>query len=296
MASKELEKIIGLLRSQPVEADLPPEELRAVFEKLASMFPIPSDLHVERVDAGGVPGGWLSVPDGSDDRVILFLHGGGYVIGSIQTHRSMIARLSRAAGARTLAIEYRLAPEHPFPAAVEDATAAYRWLLAQDVDPARLVICGDSAGGGLAVATLVSLRDAGETLPAAGVLLSPWTDLAATGDSLTTNAERDPLVQREGLENMARMYLGDADPRTPLASPLYADLDGLPPLLIHAGAAEAILDDSVRLDQRARAAGVESILEVWDDMVHVWHYFADMLPEGRAAIDRIGEFIRERTA
>jgi len=133
-------------------------------------------------------------------------------------------------------------------------------------------------------------------LPAAGVLLSPWTDLAATGDSLTTNAERDPLVQREGLENMARMYLGDADPRTPLASPLYADLDGLPPLLIHAGAAEAILDDSVRLDQRARAAGVESVLEVWDDMIHVWHYFADMLPEGRAAIDRIGEFIRERTA
>lgn len=296
MASKELEKIIGLLRSQPVEADLPPEELRVVFEKLASMFPIPSDLRVERVDAGGVPGGWLSVPDASDDRVILFLHGGGYVIGSIQTHRSMIARLSRAAAARTLAIEYRLAPEHPFPAAVEDATAAYRWLLAQDVDPARLVISGDSAGGGLAVATLVSLRDAGETLPAAGVLLSPWTDLAATGDSLTTNAERDPLVQREGLENMARMYLGDADPRTPLASPLYANLEGLPPLLIHAGAAEAILDDSVRLDQRARAAGVESVLEVWEDMIHVWHYFADMLPEGRKAIDRIGEFIRERTA
>jgi acetyl esterase/lipase len=178
---------------------------------------------------------------------------------------------------------------------VEDSTAAYRWLLSTGVDPARLVIAGDSAGGGLTVATLVALRDAGEPLPAAAVCLSPWVDLEALGESMTTRAEADPMVQREGLLQTAKAYLGDADPRTPLATPLYADLRELPPLLIQVGTAETLLDDSTRLAERAKSAGVDVALEVWDDMFHVWQFFAGMLPEGQQAIDRIGEFIRKHT-
>jgi acetyl esterase/lipase len=230
-----------------------------------------------------------------DERVIYYLHGGGYVMGSINTHREMISRLSRAARARALAIDYRLAPENPFPAAVGDSTGAYRWLISTGVDRARLVIAGDSAGGGLTVATLVALRDAGDPLPAAAVCLSPWVDLEGLGESMTTRAEMDPMVQREDILELAEAYLGDTHPRTPLAAPLYADLRGLPPLLIQVGTAELLLDDSTRLAERARSAGVDVILEPWDDMFHMWHFFAAMLPEGQQAIDRIGEFIQKHT-
>jgi len=176
---------------------------------------------------------------------------------------------------------------------VEDSTAAYRWLLSTGVDPDRLVIAGDSAGGGLTVATLVALRDAGEPLPAAVVCLSPWVDLEQVGESMTTKAEADPMIQREAGLQWAKAYLGDAHPRTPLAAPLYADLTGLPPLLIQVGTEEALLDDATRLAERAKSAGVDVELEVWDDMIHVWQFFAEMLPEGQQAIDRIGEFIRK---
>jgi monoterpene epsilon-lactone hydrolase len=247
------------------------------------------------VEAGGVPAEWIATPEALHERGIYYLHGGGYTLGSINTHREMISRLSRAARARALAIDYRLAPEHPFPAAVEDSTAAYRWLLAIGVDPARLVIAGDSAGGGLTVATLVALRDAGDPLPAAAVCLSPWVDLEGLGESMTTRAEVDPMVQREELLQHVKAYLGDAHPRTPLAAPLYADLRGLPPLLIQVGTAETLLDDSTRLAERAKAAGVDVVLEPWDDMIHVWQFCAAILPEGQQAIDRIGEFIRKHT-
>jgi acetyl esterase/lipase len=227
------------------------------------------------------------------ERVIYYLHGGGYVLGSINTHREMVSRLSRAASARVLILDYRLAPENPFPAAVDDSTAAYRWLLSVGVDPARLVIAGDSAGGGLTVATLVALRDAGESLPRAGICLSPWVDLECVGECMVTKAERDPVLTRDISLMLAKAYLGDTDPRTPLASPIYADLTGLPPLLIQIGTAEVLFDDATRLADRARAAGVDVILEPWDDMIHVWHMFAAILPEGQQAIDRIGEFIRQ---
>jgi acetyl esterase/lipase len=245
------------------------------------------------VDAGGVPAEWITTPEAVDERVIYYLHGGGYIMGSINTHREMISRLSRAAGGRALAIDYRLAPENPFPAAVEDSTGAYRWLLSTGVDPARLVIAGESAGGGLTVATLVALRDAGDALPTAAVCLSPWVDLECLGESMTTKAEIDPMAHREDILELAEAYLGDTHPRTPLAAPLYADLRGLPPLLIQVGTAEVLLDDSTRLAERARSAGVDVILEPWDDMFHMWHFFAAMLPEGQQAIDRIGEFIRK---
>jgi monoterpene epsilon-lactone hydrolase len=294
MASEQLQMIIQVLRSQPVPEGLTFEQMRAGFEQAVSFFPLPADVSCQEVDTGGVPAEWITAPQATGERVIFYLHGGGYTIGSIKTHRELISRLSRAAGARALAINYRLAPEHPFPAAVEDATAAYRWLLENEADPTRVVIAGDSAGGGLTVAALVALRDAGDPLPAAGVCLSPWVDLEGLGESMTTKAGVDPLVQRESMLADAKVYLGGANPRTPLAAPLYADLTRLPPLLIHVGTAETLLDDSTRLAERARSAGVDVVLEPWEDMIHVWHIFASILPEGQQAIDRIGEFIRER--
>ena len=295
MSSEQLQTIIQVLRSRPAQEGLTFEEMRADFEQATSFFSVPADVRYEEVDAGGVPAEWIMAPGATAERVILYLHGGGYTIGSVKTHRELISRLSRVAGARALAINYRLAPEHPFPAAVEDATTAYRWLLKNGVEPGRIVIAGDSAGGGLTVAALVALRDAGDPPPAAGVCLSPWVDMEGVGESMTAKAEADPIVQREHLLEMAKAYLGNANPRTPLAAPLYADLTELSPLLIHVGTAEVLLDDSVRLAERARSAGVDVALEPWEDMIHVWHIFASILPEGQQALDRIGEFIRERT-
>ena len=293
MASQMLETIIQTIRSAPDLHGAPIEQRRAAFEAAVSIFKAADDVRCDPVDAGGVPGEWISAPGADPDRVIYYLHGGGYSMGSIKTHREMVSRIARASGARALAIDYRLAPEHPFPAAIEDSTKAYRWLLSTGVDPARLVIAGDSAGGGLTVATLVALRDAGDPLPAAAVCLSPWVDMEGLGESMTTKAEADPMVNREDLIEGAQAYLDGADPRTPLAAPLYADLKGLPPLLIHVGTAETLLDDSTRLADRAKTAGVDVTLEPWDDMIHVWQFMASMLPEGQQAIDRIGDFIRE---
>jgi len=296
MASNELQVILDMLRSQPKLSDLSIEEQRVQMEAGFTQFKIQADVHCEPVDAGGVPAEWITTPNVLDERVIYYLHGGGYAIGSINTHREMVSRLSRAASARVLIIDYRLAPENPFPAALGDSITAYRWLLSSGVSPDRLVIAGESAGGGLTLATLVSLRDAGEPLPRAEVCLSPWVDLALTGElDATYSEEADPLVDGALGLIWAKAYLGDTSPRTPLASPLYADLTGLPPLLIQVGTAEGILDDSRRLTDRARTAGVEVILEPWEDMFHMWHFFAAILPEGQQAIDRIGEFIHQHT-
>lgn len=296
MMSTELTAVIDLI-SAPESAKTPTlEESRAGYEQMMAEFPIPSDISLQPVDAGGVPSEWVVAPNADPDRVILYFHGGGYVIGSINTHREMCARLSRAAKARVLVIDYRLAPEHPFPAPVEDAVASYKWLLSNGVEPANMALGGDSAGGGLTVATLVALRDEGQPLPAAGVCLSPWVDLEGIGDSMTTKADVDPMVQKDGLGEMANLYLNGADPRSPLAAPLYADLTGLPPLLVQVGTAETLLDDSTRLAAKAEAAGVEVVLEPWEDMIHVWQSFAAMLPEGQQAIDRVGEYILDKTA
>ncbi len=295
MASPQLAVLIDMLRSAP---PLPPEldvgARRQRLEDLTGAAPLPDGTCTTAVDAGGVPSEWVDVPDGAGAATLLYLHGGGYCVGSVRTHRALVARLATATRARGLTVGYRLAPEHPFPAAVNDAVAAYRWLLQAGVDPATIVIAGDSAGGGLTVALLVALRDAGEPPPAAGVCISPWTDLACTGDSMTTCAARDPMVQREPLLGMAAAYLAGQDPRTPLASPLHADLHGLPPLLIHVGTAETLLDDARRLAARARAAGVAVELDTWEDMIHVWHGFAPLLPEADEAIARIGAWVQGR--
>jgi len=283
------------LRSTPKLADLSIKEQRAQMEVSLTQFQLPTDMRCESINAAGVPAEWITTPGVVAERVIYYLHGGGYVMGSVNTHREMVSRLSRAANARVLILNYRLAPENPFPAAVDDSTTAYRWLLSIGVDPTQLVIAGDSAGGGLTVAALVALRDAGEPLPRAGVCISPWVDLECLGESMATKADIDPMVTRDSVLMLAKAYLGDANPRTPLASPLYADLAGLPPLLIQVGTTEALFDDAKRLADRARAAGVDVILEPWDDMIHVWHLFAAILPEGQQAIDRIGEFVRQHT-
>lgn len=293
MPNEALENLMLLLTSRPRPENPTVEEMRLGFEILGQQLSASESVQTERVDAHGVQAEWVTAAGIEPKRVILYLHGGGYVVGSIATHRGLAERLSRAADARVLVIDYRLAPEHPFPAAVEDATAAYRWLLASGIHPAQMAIAGDSAGGGLTVATLVTLREAGDPLPTTGVCQSPWVDLEGIGESMTTRAGLDPMVQKEGLLNMASMYLGGADPRAPLAAPLYADLTGLPPLLIQVGTSETLYDDAVRLADRATAAGVDVTLEPWQDMIHVWQLFAPMLPEGQQAIDRIGEHIHK---
>lgn len=294
MASPQLKTAIDAMKAMAAQQPKTPQEMRGMFEQMA--VPPPADIKCEPVNAGGVDAEWVTAPGAAADRAVLYLHGGGYVIGSAKTHRDLMGRISRGAKARVLGLNYRLAPEHPFPAAVDDAVAGYRWMLAQGIKPSRIAVAGDSAGGGLTVAALVAIRDAKLATPAAGICMSPWVDLEGIGESMKTRAQADPVVQREGLVGMASAYLQGKDPRTPLAAPLYADLKGLPPLLIQVGDAETLLDDSNRLAGRAKAAGVEVKLEVWPEMIHVWQLFASFLPEGQEAIDGINKFIGERTA
>lgn len=294
MTIQELDSLVELLTSRPQPENPSPAEMRERFEKLGSFLPTPEDATTEAADAGGVAAEWVAAPGVAQGRVVLYLHGGGYVIGSIATHRTLAYNFSKAADARVLVIDYRLAPEHPFPAAVDDAVAAYKWLLGQGVKAANIAIAGDSAGGGLTMATLLALRDGGVELPACAVPMSPWVDLEGVGETMTTNHDADPMVQKPGLDRMAGMYLGGAEARQPLASPIHGDLKGLPPLLIQVGTRETLLDDSRRLQKKALADGVQSTLEECGGMIHVWQLFAPMLSEGREAIDRAGLFIRNQ--
>jgi acetyl esterase/lipase len=227
------------------------------------------------------------------DRCVLYFHGGGYAFGSEPLVRDFTWRLGAATGASVLYFDYRLAPEHPFPAAVDDASKVYRWLAGR-MNPARIIFVGDSAGGGLVLATLHKMRDEGFALPRAAVAISPWTDLALTGRSLQSNAKSDPMMDVNRLPEFARYYLGQADPRHPYASPLYGDAAGLPPTLIQVGSDEILLDDAVRMAAKLRQAGCDVELEEWPRMPHVWHHYARLIPEGRRAIERIGAFVQIR--
>jgi epsilon-lactone hydrolase len=290
MADPEIDAIRRLLAARPRPSDL--GERRKRLDALGAQYPLPADVEVEPVDAGGVRAEWTSTPGADPARAIMFLHGGGYISGSLDSHRHMIAQAGREARARTLALDYRLAPEHRFPAALDDALAGYRFLLSNGFQPGRIAIAGESAGGGLAVATLVSLREAGVALPACCWLSSPWTDLEVTGESMRSKASVDPLIQKDYLLELAKAYLGDSDPRTPLASPLYADLAGLPPMLVQVGSAETLLDDAVRIARVAGAADVRVTLEIWPDMIHAWHLFHPQVAAGRRALAAVGDFIR----
>ena len=246
----------------------------------------------ERVSAGGVDGEWISPTDAPEDKAILYFHGGGFRIGSVSSHRDLIAQIALASGCRVLAINYRLAPEHRFPAALYDAIAAYGWMLDCGLKPGNIAFAGDSAGGNLALAAMLALRERRLPPPVSAVLMSPWTDLAATGASYVSRAEADPIHQRAMILALARNYLGgQGDPYDPLASPLYADLGGLPPLLIQVGDRETVLDDSVMFADMARAAGVDVNLEVWDGMIHVFQMFGAELPEAHRAIASIAQFL-----
>ena len=270
------------------------EESRAGLVELARLAPLYKDSKLENVDAGGVPAAWMITPEVAKDRAILYLHGGGYVQGSITSHQDLAQRISIASKTKLLILDYRLAPEHPFPAALEDSVRAYEWLINNEgYDPKDLIIAGDSAGGGLTLATLVKLRDQEVQLPAAAVCLSPWTDLALTGDSLKLKIHEDPFVSPDGLMFSAGLYLGKTDPKNPFASPLYADFKGFPPLCIQVGSAEILLDDATRLAKRAKKAGIEVQLDIWEDMIHVFQAFAVMAPEGTEGINKIGEFIKK---
>jgi len=296
MASPQLQQAIDAVKtmvSRGSRVGASVEEGRAAYEEIA---PAPDpDVNYEPLSANGVKAEWIAAPGAAVDRAVMYLHGGGYVTGSLNTHRDLMGRISRAAQARVLGLDYRLAPEHPFPAAVDDSLAGYRFLLAQGLPPARIAVAGDSAGGALALATLVAARDAGLVMPAAAVCLSPWVDLEGTGESMKTRRDVDPLATPEGFGMVAEAYLAGKNPRTPLAAPLYADLKGLPPLLIQVGDHETLLDDSTRVAERARQAKVQVTLEVWPEMIHVWQFFGSFLPEGQQAIDGIGKFIREHT-
>jgi len=265
---------------------------RRDFDAISQAYPVAADVTVETVTANGVPAEWTTAPDSAGDRCILYFHGGGYVIGSVTSHRHMVSEIGRAARARTLALNYRLAPEHPFPAQVDDALAGYRYLLSQGFSPGSIAIAGDSAGGGLVAAALVAIRDAGLQQPACGWCISPWVDMEGIGDSMIDRAATDPTVQKDPLLDMARLFLGGGDARAPLAAPIYADLTGLAPLLIQVGSVETLLDDAIRLARVAGAADVAVDLQIWPEMLHVWHLYHPELAAGRRAIEVGGDFIR----
>jgi epsilon-lactone hydrolase len=290
MSSSEIDAIRELLRSKPRPAGF--AERRERLDAIGSTSPPAGDIRLEPIDANGIAAEWSLAPGSDPSKVLLFFHGGGYCSGSIVSHRGMVTEAGRAARARTLAVGYRLAPEHPFPAAIEDARSAYRFLLDQGIAPSRIVIGGDSAGGGLTLALMTRVRDAREPLPACAWLVSPWVDLQMIGASLAEKAVADPLISKSYLEELASAYLAGADPANPLVSPLNADLAGLPPLLVQVGSAETLLDDAVRIARRAGAVDVRVNLEIWPHMIHAWHLWAAQLEAGRRAIASAGAFIR----
>jgi len=289
MTSSEIDSVRQLLGSLPRPADLAERRIR--LDTVASADGVAADISFEPVSIGACPAEWSLAPGSDASRVLLFFHGGGYCSGSIRSHRGMVSEAGRAAKVRTLALGYRLAPENPFPAALEDALAAIAFLHDQGVPGDRIAIGGDSAGGGLSLATMIRLRDAGKPLPACAWLVSPWVDLEMTGASIETKATIDPLIHREYLQELAANYLHGQDPRNPLVSPLHADLAGLPPVLIQVGSAETLLDDAVRIAGRLGAADVATHLEIWPDMIHAWHLWSARLTAGRQALASAGAFI-----
>jgi epsilon-lactone hydrolase len=298
MPSQAMQDAINALRHrQKASASKAPptlEQRRAAFTPGDRLHPLPDDVLVKEVNAGGVPTHWLAAPGADAGRVLLFLHGGGYEFGSLRSDGELAARLGRASGMRVLFPEYRLAPEHPFPAAIDDVLAAWRWLCTgQDLNATSIAVAGDSAGGGLAVALLVAARDAGQALPAAAALMSPTVDLTSSGASMTERANQDTVSTPAMLRQFASDYLAGADPKAPLASPLFASLAGLPPLLIQVGTADLLLSDSERLAAAATHAGVAVTLQVGEGLPHVYQLLLGT-PEAAQATGQIGMFLRDR--
>jgi epsilon-lactone hydrolase len=291
MAQSEIDSVRALLTSKPRPVGWP--ERRKRLDEIGSVWPVADDVNLAAVDVNGLPGEW-SIAQGSDaSRVLLFFHGGGYCSGSIVSHRRMVTEAGHAARARTLAIAYRLAPEHPFPAAYEDALKAWLFLRKSDVPASRIAIGGDSAGAGLAVALIAQLRDAHEELPACAWLVSPWTDLTLSGSTLAAKDAVDPIIHKAYLNELVDAYLpAGVERNDPRVSPLFSDLNGFPPMLIQVGSAETLLDDATRFARIAGAADVAVTLEIWPHMIHAWPLWNAQLEPGRRALARAGAFIR----
>lgn len=269
----------------------PLDQLREKLVKDTKFLKPPKDVEIIPINAAGVPAEWVTPAYSIPEKVMIYLHGGGYVMGSPATHRSLVARLAKACRVRTISVDYRLAPEHPFPAALEDSLAVYQWVQDQGILSKNIIIAGDSAGGGLTLATLMSLRDNNLPLPAMALCISPWTDLTLTGESITTCADIDPYISHDLLK-LGAHYVGNHAPQNPLISPFYADLKGLPPLLIHAGTDEVLLSDSTRLAASARRANVDISVKIWERMWHDFHLWAPYIPEANQAIEEISEFVK----
>ncbi|VTZ51854.1 Acetyl-hydrolase [Methylocella tundrae] len=292
MNGGEITAVRSLLSSRPRPVGW--AERRERLDEVGSIWPPADDVSLDPVDLGGVPGEWSIAPGSDATRVLMFFHGGGYCSGSILSHRRMVTEAGRAAQARTLAVAYRLAPEHPFPAALDDAWTAWRFLRNQGVAAGRIAIGGDSAGGGLAVALINRLRDAGEETPGCAWLVSPWTDLTMSGETLVTKEATDPIIHKGYLVELADAYLPPAvNRKDPRVSPLYADLKGLPPTLIQVGSAETLLADATRFAAAIGAADVQATLEIWPHMIHAWPLWNARLEAGRRALAHAGAFIRE---
>lgn len=290
MSDAEIGALRAKLASRPRSDDY--RQRRKDIDARGLAYGLAADVGVEPVTANGVKAEWTATPQDARDAALLYLHGGGYVIGSLDSHRHLAAEAGRAAGIAALALDYRLAPEHPFPAAVDDALAGFRFLLGRGISPGRVAIAGDSAGGGLVVGAMLAIREAGLPQPGCGWCISPWVDMEAIGETMTSKAAADPTVQRAGLLDMAKMYLNGADPRSPLAAPIYGNLSGVAPLMIQVGACETLLDDALRLAKIGGAADVRVDLQIWPEMIHVWHLFHPELKAGRQAIEAGGAYVR----
>ncbi len=270
------------------------EETRKGLEKLFSVSKIPKGVKFQKIQIDGLPAEWITPKNLKNTGVVLYLHGGGYMLGSISTHSPLMARIALASKTKVLAIEYGLAPERPYPCALEDSLKAYHWLIAQGYDPKKIVIAGDSSGGGLAVATLLKLKDNNESQPAACACLSPWLDLQVSGETIVTHANKDLLVNSIGLQIAAYSYAQEEQLTHPYISPLYADLKGLSPMYIQVSGSEVLLDDTVRFEKKAKESGVEIEVHIWKNMLHVWQAFG-FLPEAAKAIKDIGRYIEKKT-
>ncbi len=296
MASEQAQAVHRLLREQRASTggSVPSRSEQLAFaERIGDNTTEPPRVSYDEVDAGGVPAQWVTPENADERRVLVYFHGGGYCFCSMHSHRKLVGHLARAAGCRALNVDYRLAPEHPHPAALADALTAYRWLLANGTAACDVVVAGDSAGGGLALALLTKARDEGVPLPAAGVLCSPWVDLAMAADSVTTRADVDVRQEPAGTRWCAHLFLAGQDTRDPYASPLYADLAGLPPLYVQAGDWDILVDDAHRLADRARRVGVDIRLDVFPEMLHAHQIWAGNMPEADDAVARIGDYVRQ---
>jgi epsilon-lactone hydrolase len=293
MPQSEIDAVRALLSAKPRPVGW--TERRKRLDEVGAVWPVADDVEFTAVDVNGVPGEYSVVPGSDPSRVLMFFHGGGYCSGSIQSHRRLVTEAGRAARMRTLAVAYRLAPEHSFPAAYDDALTAWRFLRNQGIAASQIAIGGDSAGAGLTLALMSRLRDAHKELPACAWLISPWTDLAMTGSTLVSKAAVDPLIHKEYLNQLADAYLpAGIDRKDPRVSPLYADFKNFPPMLIQVGSNETLFDDATRLAARAGAADVAVTLEIWPDMIHAWPLWNAHLEDGRRALASAGSFMRAR--